>query len=1129
MTIKKFPRSLLPLMMIMLMFSDSVFAQGFNSITTSDGINLVAVGNSGKLYRSVNGGVTYSSLTVSGLPNLYSVNSLGSDVWIAGAAGNVYKTLITSSPVTVYNTGSGSDLKSVKFTDANTGYVCGDGGIIFKTINGGVNWFSSNSGISGENLKSIDFNGNNGTVAGESGSVYYTTDAGATWLSESSGVSTNLLKVRYFGTDRVITGEYGVILENTGSGWTEIITRTNKDITGLTGTSINDVHVCGGGGFIRNNKSGSSNFFNFETNPMLADLKDIFYFNSNQGWAVSSLNAVIIYTTNGGATWSMPTGSTVSYNWVSKTGASGSFLGNNICAHPYVRNTFFVAFGNSVYVSRNRGENWTSIGTNYPGSGTPHSFFVSPLDTNIWLVATQASGTDIVVRSTNYGSTWTTVLTKNFSNYGQPLEIDQNNPSVFYFAPDGGGFWKSTNSGASFSEISGNYPFRSPCEVLVTWDSSEVIILGDGVTSSSNSARMFKSTNGGVNWITIDSTVSSETPSMCNSVFDKNLVWCTEWSGSNIYKSNDMGSSYTVHRNTGFSGWGSDVCREDPTVVITGSWGAAAALTTNGGANWTNINTGLSGHGGGILIAERGLILAQQGSNIYKLNIVYTDNPVIASIDVQALSLNGTGNQYYPALTINPTGTVKNNNQASSASFMVTRTISPGGYSSTKNVVNLVSNGTYDVIFDQWTFTPGVSYTVRDSVYIFDDVNQANDVISGSLTPYLGEGISRLGEQFDGSYPPANWSIQYTGTIRWMYSSVSGYNIGTGSSKFNYYNANIGTNQSMLTSTFPSSAAGDSVKYDYSYAPYTDGSVDSLIIEYSTNGGSTYSVLARFKGKNTDTIGVGNTMVTTVAFGSEYTPSQANQWKTKSIALPVGTNKLKYRARSGFGNNLYIDNINISTYKIYTLYNIKLSPEGYYNGATQNMSDTVTVYLRSNISPFGAVDSAKTVIDSVTNNGSFVFKNISTGTYYIQTSHRNSLETWSKSGGETVTEGVTSSYDFTTSVSQAYGNNLNLKSGKYCLYGGDINKDGLVELSDLLQIYNDGANFSVGYVISDLTGDGLVDLSDLLIVYNNAANFVSKKSPESAFSKSIDETSKEKAIKELKNYLNKISNSENSK
>ncbi|MBL8008303.1 MAG: hypothetical protein JNJ56_12300, partial [Ignavibacteria bacterium] len=130
---------------------------------------------------------------------------------------------------------------------------------------------------------------------------------------------------------------------------------------------------------------------------------------------------------------------------------------------------------------------------------TPHTFFVSAADTNVWLCAVEASP-DKVMRTTNYGATWTTPpIAMNFSSYGEPLQNDPNNPSVFYFAPDGGGFYKSTNNGATFTEISGSYPFRSPCDILVAYDNSNVIFLADGITGS-GVADLFKSTNGGVNW-----------------------------------------------------------------------------------------------------------------------------------------------------------------------------------------------------------------------------------------------------------------------------------------------------------------------------------------------------------------------------------------------------------------------------------------------------------------------------------------------------------------------------------------------------------------------------------------------------------------------------------------------------
>lgn len=169
-----------------------------------------------------------------------------------------------------------------------------------------------------------------------------------------------------------------------------------------------------------------------------------------------------------------------------------------------------------------------------------------------------------------------------------------------------------------------------------------------------------------------------------------------------------------------------------------------------------------------------------------------------------------------------------------------------------------------------------------------------------------------------------------------------------------------------------------------------------------------------------------------------------------------------------------------------------------YNGSTLNIRDSVKAYLRNPASPYAIIDSAKTVIDSVTFNAPFVFKNASSGTYYIQIIHRNALETWSKNGGESVTNGILANYDFTTSQSNAYGGNTILNGSKWCLFSGDVSRDGAIDITDVVSIYNDAVNFSSGYLATDLTGDETVDVSDLLIAYNNSTNFVSKVTPETS-------------------------------
>ena len=176
---------------------------------------------------------------------------------------------------------------------------------------------------------------------------------------------------------------------------------------------------------------------------------------------------------------------------------------------------------------------------------------------------------------------------------------------------------------------------------------------------------------------------------------------------------------------------------------------------------------------------------------------------------------------------------------------------------------------------------------------------------------------------------------------------------------------------------------------------------------------------------------------------------------------------------------------------------IKMIVEGFYNTGTSklNIKDTVRAYLRNNFPPYSIVDSAKAKIDSVNFTGSYLFSNAPTGTYFIELKHRNSIEIWSQSPGQSYTLGSALSYDFTDNITKAYGNNMILSGTKYCLYSGDVFRDGIIDGSDLSQVDNDAFAGLSGYVQSDLTGDYYVDATDVSIVDNNAYNSVSVITP----------------------------------
>jgi hypothetical protein len=166
--------------------------------------------------------------------------------------------------------------------------------------------------------------------------------------------------------------------------------------------------------------------------------------------------------------------------------------------------------------------------------------------------------------------------------------------------------------------------------------------------------------------------------------------------------------------------------------------------------------------------------------------------------------------------------------------------------------------------------------------------------------------------------------------------------------------------------------------------------------------------------------------------------------------------------------------------------------QGLYNG-TYMISDTLTVELHNTVSPFALIESRKGILNTV-GVGTFYFSNAVNGTpYYIVLKHRNALETWSSTANSFTSSAL--NFNMTSAKSQAYGSNLVLKGSKWCIFSGDVNHDGLVDLSDLIIVDNGNLNYASGYIAADINGDGIVDLSDLIIVDNNNSIYVSKSAP----------------------------------
>src|SRR5690349_15021258 len=226
------------------------FSDGFNSVYSPDGIFVVAAGDAGNCWMSMNGGATFGSYPIAGGFNFNGVHGSGTRVVIVGDAGAVQVSTNSGAVFTNFGIG-GSDLNGVWMVDASTGYAVGNGGRIVKSVNGGNSWTPQTSGTA-MNLTDVKFTSATvGYACGDNGTVLYTTNGGTNWAAYTTGSTKNLLSIDASGTTVIATAVDGVILKYNGSVWSTIDYKSviKPDVRGVSMINATTFYTCGGGGF----------------------------------------------------------------------------------------------------------------------------------------------------------------------------------------------------------------------------------------------------------------------------------------------------------------------------------------------------------------------------------------------------------------------------------------------------------------------------------------------------------------------------------------------------------------------------------------------------------------------------------------------------------------------------------------------------------------------------------------------------------------------------------------------------------------------------------------------------------------------------------------------------------------
>jgi thiol-disulfide isomerase/thioredoxin len=264
--------------------------------------------------------------------------------------------------------------------------------------------------------------------------------------------------------------------------------------------------------------------------------------------------------------------------------------------------------------------------------------------------------------------------------------------------------------------------------------------------------------------------------------------------------------------------------------------------------------------------------------------------------------------------TYSPMFTLKNNSISNAlTSATITFNIDNGPNQNYSWTGNLAANATTNITLPSQTVAAGahvLNVTVTNPNNGTDNNNNNN---AGAYPFYVNTATptaSPIAESFtSATYPPTDWAL-----INVDAATTFARNTAVGnpapSIKYDAYNyANVGAQDELVVAPMNLSlATSATLTFDVAYRPYDADYWERLEVFVSTDCGVNWTSVYNKANTTLGTAAASTTAFNTVA---------ANQWRNESVSLSSyvgqGSVFVKFVATNGYGNNLYLDNINIQT------------------------------------------------------------------------------------------------------------------------------------------------------------------------------------------------------------------------
>lgn len=396
--------------------------------------NAWAVGNTGVIYKSINGGQMWSSVastTTTNLTGVYFTDTThGMAVGSTGLAGKLLRyngtswvasTTTTASPlmgVTVPGTAPGSTLIAVGLNGAIYKNSTNIWAALIDDVVSGMNAAPPASGTTGDLICVTAPSGSAVYAGGEAGGITASIDTGSTWNLKAGGSSSHNMTASSF-------------ISGTDEGW-------------MAGDNGTVVHTADGGANWNDDNSGI---------PTDAEIHGIHFINATTGFAVgcqgsgcpdTGTGVAYKYSGSGGVgvwtTMNPPTLTNIALNSVHMTSADDGWA---------------VGAGGTVLRTSNAstGADWVSTNTGVAGTVEFNSVDATDATSDGWAVGQDSVGAGVVY--TYSGAAWSTLAIP-----GTPpaflVSIDMIDASTTgYMVGSGGVIYKTTNGTDWLAQTSG--------------------------------------------------------------------------------------------------------------------------------------------------------------------------------------------------------------------------------------------------------------------------------------------------------------------------------------------------------------------------------------------------------------------------------------------------------------------------------------------------------------------------------------------------------------------------------------------------------------------------------------------------------------------------------------------------